>query len=65
MKTASFYAELICACLYALFYLPILPFKLAHMYWHKYKSKDGLFAVIVVEVSYALIGWCLIAKLFH
>jgi hypothetical protein len=64
LKTASFYAELVCACLYALFYLPILPFKLAHTYWNKYKSKDGLLAVIVVEVSYALIGWGLIAKLF-
>lgn len=64
MKTASFYAELVCACLYALFYLPILPFKLAHTYWNKYKSKDGLLAVIVVEVSYALIGWGLIANLF-
>lgn len=49
---------------YGLFCLPILPLKLAHRCWNKYKTKDGLLAVMVAEVSCSLIGWSLTAKLF-
>jgi len=64
MKTASLVFEFVLACLYALFYLPILPLKLAQRYWGKFRTKDGLFALLVAEVSYSLIGWSLIVRMF-
>lgn len=52
------------ACLYGLFCLPIQPLTLVHRCWNKYKTKDGLLAVMVAEVSCSRPGRSLTAKLF-
>lgn len=64
MKELTILAELFMLGVYAILYLPILPLRLAHTYWHKFHSKDGMFAVIITDISYSLVGWTLLARLF-